>query len=941
MSDAARARSDAGAKTTPELSAAQARVGSTMRGKWHLDALLGVGGMAAVYAATHRTNGRRVALKILHAEFARDGAIRDRFLREGYVGNKVPHRGRVEVLDDDTTDDGCPVLVMELLEGETLDQVWKRLGRRIPVVATLNFAEQLLDFLSACHAQGIVHRDLKPANVFITQERAVKVLDFGVAQLREGGAEGVENTRAGTTLGTPAYMAPEQARGLGDKLDGRADLFSVGAMLYALLSGKRLHAGRSNDEALILAATQPAPSLARVAPELPAPVIALVDKSLAWDRRQRFADAAEMRAAVVAILEKLGAKRAAPEPYELDVEDLSGEAVDDESGELAAESVDDVAPEDDPVVERLRGVFRQIERMIPAIRQYGVDHPEAERRAHAAFEELVAALAEHPTSIHWTVRPYSLAHRGREVWEPSAPLDVIPYALFEAGVRVVRVRPSLREEELRRLVAVWMLDPSTDLAPEDDLSTVLWELDLPHVEIECADGFAEGGAAAREAFFEEAEALEKLAAKAARAGMEARAEARAMAVTTDRDSLGATPTLTGALGLDATTKLALRAQLELTSDRWSERYVDVLVEALLETRRAGDVELVVTPLAQSVADWVVARRPELAQSMHTALLSALEARLGGRDLRASAAKTAGDELARLGAALTHAMFGAHVPLLLSAYATAASSTRAEAAGERASLASLIALGLHRAGPESLGAVVGSLGAVVDPAVAEPIATYLARAAVGRERELVGKLAGQPIEVTRAVLAVLAQMSSPTAREAIAQLSHADDPVLRLEALLLRANGGGALAAELTRLLDEPSVEVRLAALAAAASRNVRELAPLVHKRIEEPTFHALGLDERAAMLSTLQAIDAAAGERCCIELLGQRQMIKSESREQSRALAAEQLGAHARSAEALEAVSAAAKGWWGSSGEMKRIAENAARAIDERRQSAGRPGGRR
>src|SRR5208283_5128903 len=123
------------------------------------------------------------------------------------------------------------------------------------------------------------------------EEGVIKVLDFGVAQMRSATSE---RTATGTALGTPAYMSPEQAMGLVDQLDGRADLFSVGAMIHALVTGHRINKARTENEALILAATKPVPSAARIAPDLPVDVIALIDKSLAWDRRNRFADAPEM-----------------------------------------------------------------------------------------------------------------------------------------------------------------------------------------------------------------------------------------------------------------------------------------------------------------------------------------------------------------------------------------------------------------------------------------------------------------------------------------------------------------------------------------------------------------------------------------------------------------------------------------------------------------------
>lgn len=279
------------------------RLGQWIRRKYCLESLLGVGGMATVYAARHR-NGSRVAIKIMHAEFAREEGVKRRFLREGYVANKVDHPGVVRIQDDDETDLGEPFLVMELLEGETLQQLWKRRKRKVPPPEALSIAAQILDCLVPFHEQRIIHRDLKPANIFIVEPLQAKLLDFGVAQLREAGEA---MTRAGTALGTPSFMSPEQAQGKSDQLDGRSDVFSVGATLYAVVSGKRLHHGRSDNEAFILAATQPAPSLARTAPDLDVELIALIDRALQWDRRKRFRDAAEMRDACVEVLQKMGA----------------------------------------------------------------------------------------------------------------------------------------------------------------------------------------------------------------------------------------------------------------------------------------------------------------------------------------------------------------------------------------------------------------------------------------------------------------------------------------------------------------------------------------------------------------------------------------------------------------------------------------------------------
>jgi len=284
-------------------------VGQVLRDKWRLDALIGVGGMAAVYAATHR-NGKRVAIKLLHAAYDDESTMRARFLREGYVANKVGHPGVVSVLDDDTTEDGRAFLVMDLLEGETLKERWARARRRLPVEEVLQITHALLDVLAAAHAQGIVHRDLKPDNIFLTKDGAVKVLDFGIARLRENSDSG-EATRSTAMLGTPAFMSPEQARSRWEWVDARTDLWAVGATMFTMLTGQFVHRAGTVTELIVAAATQQAPPLRSVTP-VSERVAEIVDKALAYEQADRWPDARSMQAAIAAVLRGSAATTSAP-----------------------------------------------------------------------------------------------------------------------------------------------------------------------------------------------------------------------------------------------------------------------------------------------------------------------------------------------------------------------------------------------------------------------------------------------------------------------------------------------------------------------------------------------------------------------------------------------------------------------------------------------------
>jgi serine/threonine protein kinase/predicted Zn-dependent protease len=277
---------------------ARARLGTEIRGKYRIDAILGMGGMAVVYKATHR-NKAELAIKMLHPQLSARSSVRARFLREAYAANSVRHPGAVRVVDDDVTEDGAAFLVMELLDGLSVDHLLDRSGGVLPVQVTVAIALQLLDVLAAAHAAGIVHRDIKPANLFVTRDGSVKVLDFGIARALDDTTGAAQLTGAGVPIGTPAFMAPEQALAQSSQIDAQTDVWAAGATLFAMLSGQPVHAGEVTAQVVVAAATTPARSLACVAPSAPVPIAEVVDRALAFDKAQRWADAGAMRDALV------------------------------------------------------------------------------------------------------------------------------------------------------------------------------------------------------------------------------------------------------------------------------------------------------------------------------------------------------------------------------------------------------------------------------------------------------------------------------------------------------------------------------------------------------------------------------------------------------------------------------------------------------------------
>ena len=889
-----------------------ARVGATVKGKWTIDSLLGVGGMAAVYAATHR-NGQRAALKILHIDFAKDKTVCDRFLREAYVSNKIGHPACVGVLDDDTTDEGEPFLVMELLFGETLRELWMHTGRRMPVPQVLKIADPILDCLTACHAIGVIHRDLKPANIFITKAGEVKVLDFGVAQFRSATAE---RTATGTALGTPSYMSPEQAMGLVDQLDGRADVFSVGAMIHALVTGHRINKGRTENEALVMAATAPVPSVARTASDLPVEVIALIDKSLAWDRRNRFESAGAMQTAIRAALETLGFGAPAPE---VPTSQPGGHAA---SGRVAVAEVAPSGPQaaapavvqdaaaDDPRVVELRDLFKRIDRVLPSVRQLGWDHPATERATRAAFEGIASAIAATPRLFAVQIRPHSFLFLGQTVWEPGPPFDAVPYNLFECGMRSLSIEAGVTLDEMRDLLALMLLEPGRDLPPEDDLAAAFWEKGLAHVKYDVVDAFADGDAAEREAFFDESDRIERVAEDAARVHV-SRLEAKAMAMSLDRGALagggGPKARSRSPMALDDVVRAVYASQLDQPRERWSERYVDVLVDALIDAAKSRDAQPVLASLRRSAADLVVAGRVDVVTGLHRALLERFAERLPATPAR------------QLGGALTNALFGAETfDLML---------RRVQAEPHRVAAFEPV---LEALGERELPTVLGALKMSLPSELVDALLRYVARVMRGHETEVGAAAAGVEAGVACALLALLARDGSAASREALASLGQSEDPTVRLEAKVLFAGNAEAIAAELGTMLDSDSAMARMAATKAGVRYMVKALWPIVLRHVKAPALHELGSDERADLMSALILLSPERGEPVAIEMAKKGGVFSSGEKEASRLSAIEALGACSRSNAVVTALREVAQKGWGTSDEVRGAAGAAADRVAQR-----------
>jgi serine/threonine protein kinase len=286
-------------------------------GSYRLLEKLGEGAMGTVWVAEHLLLGRRAAIKLLQPTYSTSKSITQRFFNEAKVIAAIANPGIVQIFDFGLHGDGSPYIVMEMLDGEGLDARLRRAGRLGPRDA-VRLVKQVAISLSTAHGKGVIHRDLKPENLFIARDPAVpggervKVLDFGIAKLSRG--DGRNKTRTGVVLGTPAYMSPEQCRGVGT-IDHRADIYSLGAVLFCLVTGRPPFRGEGAGDVIIAQVRDRPPVPSALAPGIPAALDAVILRCLEKDPSRRYQAMGELTAALDG-LEASSRGRAAPAEVE-------------------------------------------------------------------------------------------------------------------------------------------------------------------------------------------------------------------------------------------------------------------------------------------------------------------------------------------------------------------------------------------------------------------------------------------------------------------------------------------------------------------------------------------------------------------------------------------------------------------------------------------------
>jgi serine/threonine protein kinase len=888
------------------IATAERRVGTSLNAKWTVEKLLGVGGMGAVYAAKHR-NGTRAALKLLHSRFAQEKDVRERFLREARIANRVDHPASVPVVDDDVSDTGEPFLVMDLLEGGTLNELRKRTDGVLKLEETLRIFEVVLHLLSKCHAVGIVHRDIKPGNIFITTDGSVRVLDFGVARMHEPDS-GIEATRHGIAIGTPSYIAPEQALGLGAQVDARSDIFSVGACMYVALTGERLNVARTEAEAFVMAATQRAPSIANLAPDLPAEVVACVDRALAFEREKRFQDATSMRSEVLGLLASLRAGQLVRSAPKKD----GGLKT---RGNQALEDLEELAPAEKKEVQaRLSGVWQQIGTCLNDVRQYGWSHPQAQRSMDAGLAQVTDALAANPSSVRWDIAPGSFLFQGAPVWSPDRlPFDRIPYQLFADGVRHMQIKEGFTREEMRDLLAILLRGLADGAASEDDAVTALWDRRFEHVAYVAIESFTEGGEA-DPVVGGSTDLARELAASAQidRDWHHASLEGRAMRLNLAAQ-LRQSGEAAAALALDPLQRATLGAQLKMSDDKWLERFVEAFADGFIDARAHGDSKL----LEEAVREWT---DDELQLHDHAQIFEMCKAVCTALAERVPAeAESLEREVLRL------MLPSQTLASILAAFAKAPVDAAQDVA------------------PSVLGGIEKALGAASDASLlevacacygasrSEPLRAlllaYVTRWLAGNEARIGALFESVPAELGVRLVGLLAQQKTPAAALALESARKSPSLAVRIETLTtLAPDRDDEVRIEVRKMLDDVSAAMRMEALDLVAERGLVSAGPAVVLQIQAPTFHALSVDERKEWLSCLVALNPPRALDVCCALVKEHALVPTEATETTRVLAAEVLATMA-SKDALDAANEASKKRFWNTTPVREAAERAAQRI--------------
>ena len=870
----------------------------TVLDTYRLDALIGEGAVSRVYLGTDR-RGAQVAVKVLDSRFARDARMRWRFFRDASIAEQISHPASLKYLRKDVTREGDPFVVIELIRGAHGTALMRDGNTGLTATSVAYLGRTVADFLAEAHARRILHRSVSPDAIIITAAGRVRVTGFAAAFVAD---EQAEQTSPDSITAPSPWRAPELVGRCGTPGDPRSDVFGLAATLYSLLTGQAPKEWTGQEWQLAIQVEQlelaAGPGLA-----------AIVMQGLSESPLGRPASCAIFRDQLGDFLAAEGAPIVEGDSHPAEAA-LAAIGARFAAAERAIQSIDAKAWE---TAANLRDLFRMVEHTLYSMHRHGWEHAETEARLAGLLKSLRAIVGEDADGVHWQIRPYSFEFNGDAVWEPAPPHDAVPYNLFDAGFRELSLHPGIDEEELRAWLAWLYIDPSVELADEDDLATAFWNLELPHARAKLVSSVILQDLKEFEVLDRELSEMQTDALAALRESIHTR-----MRKLGARQEQAQPTRRLGAQDFDISTRPAAIVLPEATLSLLREGLFDgdaeigdalehhlgrTLIAVLADATRHQDEASILNHLDNLLEDWARQKRWRGILRLHSSLLR-----------HDPDGQTALPLLARF-----------LEPDILAAVLRGVSADPEPEIRVpiRLMLESLHAL-LEQADDGCFDEVLEAVKRCGLPDALDMLLHHISRFAEGREAAIAEILPDVFPALGVGLVRVLAMRPTRASLNALLAAYANAAPHVRLEAMDVRARLlPQEVTEELRPLLDDRDPRVRARAHEIARKAKLFGLASTIMEKLNGLSFNDMPLVDRHALLTTLFTIAPEQAEAFCIELAAKHGFLENQSLDVSRKLAVDMLAEHARTSEALEAIKEASKGRWWNAPELQASAKEA------------------
>lgn len=834
---------------------AEDRLGTFLSG-WRLDGLLGTSETNTVYAVSDRS-GEPAALRLLHVERRGDSGARRRAFREAAHVRRLDHPGTARVLVADVTAHAEPYVVMERLYGLDAGALLRARGSGVRPEVALAIVEEVLEVLARGHDEHLIHRGVHLPTVFCGADGVVRVLDWGAAWSSD---DDPPLSLADVGVQPHPMLAPEVTAGANPVL--ATDVYGAGLVLVSLLTGDAME-GPRGDLSEVLAHVDAA--LSRSTEPFRHDVADLVGRVLHEDPRQRMPTAQAMLRTVRGLRERL---------TEESTQTLVAGEVD---RWYEGPALDDGLHRAWQSADALRAVFGLVESALYSARRSGWEDEESIERTEAVLSDLLDVVRDDDEGVSLTIRPQHVESRGRIVWEPRAPFDVIPYHLFDAGFRRLRVLPGIDRDECRRFLRWLVTDPDRDLASEDDLATMWWREAFRHVRCDLVSSVVlqdmdEYDVLDRELRRLRANAVDEIReALAARLTGQHDIDAPADATAEDEDEIVRAVHRDAAVVLPPDVLEGLGEELDGKLPDRVRRLSEIVGRSWLDAEAVGDGEIVVSAFRLFAEE----RRREEESLEAVAVFAGLCAWVTDPDARRRFARPFADPVV-LRDVLTEV-----APL---------SGRRVPESRIQRSLGPFTML-LDVLGPEVFSAVLNALASTEHPRLIEVFEAWLTKYAHGRSKAIGERLSLSPaVSATAMLRAIWADPDEDAAVASLDALSSRFADV-RLDAYArLVAHAPEEATEPFAELLVDATPQVRRSAIRIAVDGGLVGASMALARRTRDGAFDKLPLAERHAVFSALLHLAPEEAEEALGWLVVNEKAFTDPEHDRTRKLAADLLG---------------------------------------------------